>query len=132
MITTDPIRLESELVDVAGEDDGAVVVFAGVVRADEVSGRRVEKIQYDCYREMAAREMSQLVDQIRDEHGVTTIRALHRVGDVAVGEISLLVIVTSGHRGEAYDASRAVVNQIKRRVPIWKKEVYDDGSSKWV
>ncbi|MCK4773322.1 MAG: molybdenum cofactor biosynthesis protein MoaE [Candidatus Krumholzibacteria bacterium] len=132
MITKDPIRLDKELADVLDTDNGAVVVFTGVVRADAIEGRRVDRIHYDCYQEMAAGEMSLLIDQIRAESGVTSIRALHRVGDVPAGEISLLVVVTAGHRGEAYDASRKVVEEIKHRVPIWKKEIYDDGSSQWL
>jgi molybdopterin synthase catalytic subunit len=132
MITKHPIRLDQELTDVLDADNGAVVVFSGVVRADEKDGRRVGRIHYDCYREMAEGEMSQLVDEIRIQSGVTSIRALHRVGDVPVGEISLLVVVTAGHRDEAYDASQKVVDEIKHRVPIWKKEIYDDGSSQWL
>jgi molybdopterin synthase catalytic subunit len=132
MITDGSIRAEDLL---AGETDpgcGAVVVFTGVVRADEKDGRRVSRIHYDCYLEMARKEMSSLIDEIKASTGVKSIRAVHRIGDVPVGEISLLVVVHAGHRGEAYDASRRVVDEIKRRVPIWKKEIYDDESSKWL
>ncbi len=132
MITKDPIRLDKELADILDADNGAVVVFTGVVRADVIEGRRVGRIHYDCYQEMAAGEISQLVDEIRNVSGVASISVLHRIGDVPVGEISLLVVVTAGHRGEAYDASRKVVEEIKHRVPIWKKEIYDDGSSRWL
>jgi molybdopterin synthase catalytic subunit len=132
VITDKPIRIEDHLAAGTDADNGAVVVFAGVVRADERGGRRVTHISYECYDEMARREMTELLDEVRDETGVSDIRLVHRVGDVPVGDISLLVVVTAGHRGEAYEASRKVVEEVKRRVPIWKKEIYDDESGRWV
>jgi molybdopterin synthase catalytic subunit len=132
MITDQPIHLEDRLSGLLGAESGAVVVFAGVVRADVEGGRKVTRIHYDCYREMAEREMARLTEEIRASTGVHAIMAVHRVGDVPVGEISLLVVVTAGHRSEAYDASRRAVDEIKLRVPLWKKEIYDDGSSRWI
>ena len=132
MITDKPIRVENFLAAGSDPDHGAVVVFAGVVRADEKDGRRVTRIHYDCYEEMARRELSELVDKVREESGVSEIRAVHRVGDVPAGDVSLLVVVTAGHRAEAYEANRRVVEEIKRRVPIWKKEIYDDKSARWL
>ena len=132
MITRQPIRVEEYLAGAPGPGEGAVVMFAGVVRADEKDGRRVTRIHYDCYEEMAEREMTALVDSIEETTGVSAIRAVHRVGDVPVGDVSLLVVVTAGHRAEAYEARRLVVEEIKRRVAIWKKEIYDDESGKWL
>lgn len=132
MITDKPIETEKLLADLSDPDCGAVVVFAGIVRADEKDGKRVSRIHYDCYREMAQQEMSRVTEEIKGSSGVKSIRAVHRIGDVPVGEVSLLVVVASGHRGEGYDASRRVVDEIKKRVPIWKKEVYDDESSRWL
>jgi molybdopterin synthase catalytic subunit len=132
MITDSPIRIEEHLASGADVASGAVVVFAGVVRADEKDGKRVTHIHYDCYEAMARRELEELAESVRRETGVSEIRVVHRVGDVPVGDVSLLVVVQAGHRAEAYDASRRVVEEIKRRVPIWKKEVYDDQSGEWV
>lgn len=132
MITDSPIRITEHLAPGTDDASGAVVVFAGVVRADERDGKRVTRIHYDCYEAMARRELEELAESVRRETGVSEIRAVHRVGDVPVGEVSLLVVVRAGHRAEAYDASRRVVEGIKRRVPIWKKEVYDDQSGEWV
>ena len=132
MITHQPINVEKYLARAVGPDEGAVVTFAGVVRADEREGRRVTHIHYECYEQMAVREMTALVNSIEEETGVEAITAVHRVGDVPVGDVSLLVVVTAGHRAEAYEASRLVVEEIKRRVPIWKKEIYDDDSGKWL
>jgi molybdopterin synthase catalytic subunit len=81
---------------------------------------------------MARRELSELVEKVREDAGVSDIRAVHRVGDVPAGDISLLVVVTAGHRAQAYEANRRVVEEIKRRVPIWKKEIYDDESARWL
>lgn len=130
MITDRAIRVEEHIAALPG--DGAVVVFTGVVRADEKDGRRVTHIHYECYEEMAQRELDQLEKEVSVATGVTGIRVLHRVGDVLAGEVALLVVVTAGHRDEAYEASRTVVEEVKHRVPIWKKEVYDDGTAEWL
>lgn len=132
MITDKPIRMEDFLAGGADPEQGAVVVFAGVVRADEKDGRRVTSIHYDCYEEMARRELSDLVETVRGDTRVSGIRVVHRVGNVPAGDVSLLVVVTAGHRAEAYEANRRVVEEIKRRVPIWKKEIYDDESARWL
>ena len=130
MITDRAIRVEEHIAALPG--DGAVVVFTGIVRADERDGRRVTHIHYECYEEMAKRELDALIEEVRAATGVTGIRVLHRVGDVPAGEVAMLVVITAGHRGEAYEASRTVVEEVKHRVPIWKKEVYDDGAAEWL
>jgi len=130
LITDRAIRVEEHIAALPG--DGAVVVFTGIVRADERDGRRVTHIHYECYEEMAKRELDALIEEVRTATGVTGIRVLHRVGDVPAGEVAMLVVVTAGHRGEAYEASRTVVEEVKHRVPIWKKEVYDDGAAEWL
>jgi molybdopterin synthase catalytic subunit len=130
LITDLPISVKDHIAALPG--DGAVVVFTGIVRADEKDGRRVTHIHYECYETMAQRELEALEEEVRAATGVTGIRVLHRVGDVPAGEVALLVVVTAGHRGEAYEASRTVVEEVKHRVPIWKKEVYDDGTAEWL
>ena len=130
MITDRAIRVAEHIAALPG--DGAVVVFTGIVRADERDGRRVTHIHYECYEEMAKRELDALIEEVRAATGVTGIRVLHRVGDVPAGEVAMLVVATAGHRGEAYEASRTVVEEVKHRVPIWKKEVYDDGAAEWL
>jgi molybdopterin synthase catalytic subunit len=132
MITDKPIPLDEHLALTGDDENGAAVVFAGVVRADEKDGRHVVSIHYDCYRDMAERELADVVETVRKASGASSITAVHRVGAVPVGEVSLLVVSKAGHRAEAYDANRLVVEEIKRRVPIWKKEIYDDESSEWV
>ena len=110
---------------------GAVVTFRGVVRGDAGAGRRVEALVYEAYADMAEREIDRLVAEARRRWRLDAARVEHRVGLVAVGQVSVVVIVAAQHRAEAYAASRFLIDQIKRRVPIWKREQYDDGTSEW-
>jgi len=130
MITDQPIRVEEH---VAGDQDpkyGAVVTFCGVVRSNN-EGRAVTGIFYDCYREMAAAEMGRIVEGVVEEFGVGSLKVLHRIGELTVGDVSLLVVASAPHRREAFDAARRAVDEIKRRVPIWKKERYADATAEW-
>lgn len=128
MITTDPIGLVHEPFDAA---NGAVVTFAGVVRSRN-DGRRVRSIHYHAYPEMAELEIARLVEEARAEFGVSDATITHRVGEVAVGEASLLVIVRAPHRDAAFAAAQWIITEIKRRVPIWKQECYDDDTRRWL
>ncbi len=111
--------------------NGAVVSFTGVVRSHD-GGRRVTGIYYDCYRAIAEREVAAMVKDIRATFGVDSISACHRIGEVGAGEIALLVVVSAAHRREAFDACQAVIDRIKTRVPIWKKQRYADATAKWL
>ena len=111
--------------------DGAVVSFVGVVRRDRHGARTVDAIEYDAYIEMAERQIGQLVAQARARWPLGGVRIRHRIGTVPAGQISVVVAVTAGHRAEAYAASRMLIEGIKQQVPIWKREVYDDGTSRW-
>jgi molybdopterin synthase catalytic subunit len=110
---------------------GAVVTFAGVVRSHN-NGRAVTGMFYECYREMAEREMTQIVDEVRGKRELGVVRLVHRVGEVAPGEMSLLVVVTAEHRQAAFDACQEIVDEIKKRAPIWKKERYADSTESWL
>ncbi len=131
MITERKITPEELLTGDLDPKSGAVVVFAGVVRADQTE-RRVTKIHYECYTVMAEKELAGIVEETIAGFDVRDIKLLHRVGTVPVGEISLLVVVASGHRKAAFDASVSIVDEIKKRVPIWKKECYDDNTFRWI
>jgi len=109
---------------------GAVVTFEGVVRAKN-EGRDVTAIYYDCYREMAEREIADIILETRRTYRVATVRIIHRIGEVAAGETSLLVIVAAAHRKDAFAACSYIVDTLKRRAPIWKKERYADNSARW-
>lgn len=134
MITEKKITVEDRTPGRYDDEGGAVVWFAGVVRADpDAAGtRRVARIHYDCYRDMARREMETIRRDIETREDVRSVEILHRVGDVPAGEISLLVVVVSGHRRAAFEACSRAVDAVKERVPIWKKEIYDDETSRWL
>ena len=131
MITDKPIHLDRELTRDFGPDSGALVTFTGAIR-ERNNGRRVKGIFYDCYREMAEREIGRIIQDVQKTHRLRNVRAVHRVGEVAVGEIWLLVAVTAEHRREAFEGCHAIVDEIKRRAPIWKKEHYADHTAQWI
>jgi molybdopterin synthase catalytic subunit len=130
MVTEQPIRVEEHVV--GGQDPryGAVVTFCGVVRSNN-AGRTVTGILYECYREMAEAEMERIVEDVARECGVGSLRIVHRIGELKAGEVSLLVVASAEHRRKAFDATRRAVEEIKRRVPIWKKERYADARAEW-
>ena len=131
MITSETIRASEHLIGEFDPTCGGVVTFCGVVRSPH-EGHEVVGIFYDCYREMAEREIDSIVAAIKKECSVESIKVVHRIGEVAVGEVSLLVAVAAEHRREAFVAAQRVIDEIKRRVPIWKKERYADSATKWL
>lgn len=110
---------------------GAVVTFEGVVRSKN-GAKRVTGISYECYTAMAEREIDRIAAAACDRYGATSIDVVHRVGEVPAGEVSLLVTVVAPHRREAFEACKHVIDEMKTRVPIWKKERYDDHTSRWL
>ena len=112
------------------DDAGAVALFYGVVR-DHNRGRRVMHLEYDAYPEMATKVMRQIAAEVKERFGVAEIAIQHRTGRLGIGETSLLVAVSSAHRKEAFEACQALVDRFKETVPVWKKEVFEDGEE-WV
>ena len=110
---------------------GAVVTFEGRVR-DHNEGKQVQSLEYEVYVEMAEKEGSRIIEETRERFGVLEIRAVHRMGRLEIGDIAVWVGVASAHRSEAFDACRYVIDALKHRLPIWKKEAYVDGSTEWV
>jgi molybdopterin synthase catalytic subunit len=111
-------------------EDGAVVVFEGVVR-NNTKGRPTRFLEYECYESMALRRMEQIVMEIARAHAVGRIAIVHRLGRLEIGEASVAVIVTAPHRQAAFQAALEGINRLKREVPIWKKEFFEDGAV-WV
>jgi molybdopterin synthase catalytic subunit len=109
--------------------DGAVVTFIGVVRGIS-EGKRVLRLEYETYAKMAERQLKRLVEEIKRRWGARAAIA-HRVGNVEVGQISVIIVVSSPHRAEAFEGCRYAIERIKEVAPIWKKEVYEDGEE-WV
>ncbi len=108
-------------------EDGAVVVFDGTVR-NQSRGRKTLYLDYEAYEEMAARQMSLLAREARGRFGVRHVTMVHRLGRLYVGETSVLIVVASAHRAQAFDACRWLIDTLKKTVPIWKKETFEDGA----
>ena len=126
-----PIDLPRLLAEVSAVSNGATVLFVGTVR--EVNdGRAVTGIDYSAYLAMAERELAAIVREAGERFGTPHVAVEHRLGYLAVGEASVAVAVAHPRRAAAYDASRFVIDEIKRRVPIWKREHYADGTREWV
>jgi molybdopterin synthase catalytic subunit len=138
LVELDPLFLVTEaeldpgpLVEAVRVDAaGAVALFYGVVRNENL-GRRVLYLEYDAYPEMAVKKMRQVADEVRQKFLITGVGVHHRVGRLEIGETSLLVAVSSGHRAEAFEACHYAVDRIKQVVPIWKKEVFE-GGQEWI
>ncbi len=130
-VTAEPIDAARLLGDSVSADDGAALLFWGVVR-NQNDGRPVSHLEYHAYAAMAERMMLQIGEEAILRFGVGGVRIVHRVGRLAIGEASVAIAVASPHRAEAYEASRYVIEELKRRVPVWKREGYVDGESEWV
>ncbi|HEX8363327.1 MAG TPA: molybdenum cofactor biosynthesis protein MoaE [Longimicrobium sp.] len=124
----DPARV---LGDALSPSDGAALLFWGVVR-EQNEGRAVSQLEYHAYEAMAEKEMLRIADEARERWETGDIRVVHRVGLLRVGEASIAIAVAAPHRGEAYEASRYVIEQVKQRVPVWKREGYVEGDREWV
>ena len=108
-------------------EDGAVVVFDGIVR-NNTRGRRTLFLVYEAYEEMALRQMQALAEEAVAVHGVRQVAMVHRLGRLEVGETSVLIAVSSAHRAQAFEACRWLIDTLKKTVPIWKKEHFEDGA----
>jgi molybdopterin synthase catalytic subunit len=129
-ITEEPIQAE-RLLDLGSRADGALLLFVGRVR-NHNDGRPVARLRYEAYTEMAERELEAILREAADRCEATRIEAVHRTGTLEIGEASVAIAVASPHRASAFEASRYVIEEIKKRLPVWKREVYADGSDAWV
>ncbi len=109
---------------------GAVVTFVGVVRG-ETEGRPVLYLEYEAFEPLAREKLSELATEMKARFGVDEVAVAHRLGRAEVGEVITVIAVASAHRAEAFEACRFGIEQLKERVPIWKKEVFQDGEH-WV
>ena len=132
MIEITEQQLNAEIITnlVRRDSNGAVVTFLGNTR-DNFEGKRVIRLEYEAYVKMAVKKLEEIRQEMMQEFGIEDIAIAHRIGVVDIGETSLVVAVASPHRTEAFQACHKVVDRVKEIVPIWKKEVYADGS-RWV
>ena len=130
-ITSESLDDLSAFDDLSAHSDGAVLVFQGRVRETN-DGRAVVSLGYEAYGEMAEKELRRICDEAMSRFDVGAVRAIHRVGDLELGEVSVVVGVAAPHRGDCYEASRYVIEELKDRLPVWKHERYADGGAAWV
>ena len=123
-----PAELAAALAD---EACGALVTFEGWVR-NHNDGRTVERLEYEGYEALATKEGERVVTEALSRFRITHARCVHRLGPLALGELAVWVGVSAHHRGEAFAACRYIIDAVKDRVPIWKKEFYPGGDSGWV
>lgn len=126
-----PLRPEDLLSETTSPANGAAVLFVGTVR--EVNeGREVTGIDYSAYSAMAEAELAAIVREVAERYETSHVVVEHRIGTLALGEASIAIAVAHPRRAAAFDAARMVIEEVKRRVPIWKREHYADGTREWV
>lgn len=135
-LTDGPVsqNLISHLIEKIGEktDSGGHMIFLGQVRADIINGKEVKAIEYSAYESMVNVEAENIKKQILSQFGdVKSIDIIHSKGVVSAGELSLVVLVSAGHRLQAFQACSKTVELIKDKLPVWKKEIFDDDSHMW-
>jgi MoaE-MoaD fusion protein len=126
-IVREPIDPEAVIGRLKQPADGAAVIFDGVVR-DNTRGRRTLYLDYEAYEVMALKQMESLVVEARAHFGVRGASIVHRLGRLEIGETSVLIVVAAAHRGAAFEACRWIIDTLKKTVPIWKKEYFEDGA----
>jgi molybdopterin synthase catalytic subunit/molybdopterin converting factor small subunit len=126
-IVREPIDAQAVLAQLKQPADGAAVVFDGVVR-NNTRGRRTLYLEYESYEAMALKQMESLAAEARTRFGVRAASIIHRLGRLEIGDTSVLIVVASAHRGAAFDACRWIIDTLKKTVPIWKKEYFEDGA----
>jgi molybdopterin synthase catalytic subunit len=130
-VTADPIDTARLLAECTTHADGAALLFVGVVR-EQNEGRAVDHLEYSACTAMAERVLAEISREAAQRWQTGGIAVVHRVGRLELGEASVAIAVASPHRDAAYQASRYIIEQLKRRVPIWKKEGYLEGESEWL
>ena len=129
-LTEGPVNLTAVVVAVVDERAGAIATFLGTVRAQS-RGREVIALEYEAYEEMAEDVMAQIATEVTERYKLCKVAISHRVGRVEVGETSVAIAVSAPHRHDALAACKDVIDTLKERVPLWKKELYEDGEE-WI
>ena len=130
-IASEPFDIQRLISGFASEEDGALLLFLGVVR-NQNEGREVAGLEYEAYEEMGEAVLEEIAREAQAACGSDRILIQHRVGVLEVGGVSTVIAVATPHRAEAYEASRYIIEEIKKRLPVWKKENYVEGDSQWV
>jgi molybdopterin synthase catalytic subunit len=125
-LTREPIDTRKIANDIKKPEDGALVLFEGIVR-NNAQGKAVRFLEYDAYDSMALKKLEELGAQALNQFEIRDVAIVHRLGHMEIGECSVVIAVASAHRGAAFDACRYIIDTLKKIVPIWKKEFYEDG-----
>jgi len=126
-VVREKIDTDALLAKIKQREDGAVVVFEGIVR-NHTRGRRTLFLEYEAYEEMALKQLESLAAQAQSQFAIRDVAIIHRLGRLEIGETSVLIAVASAHRAAAFDACRWLIDTLKRTVPIWKKEHFEGGA----
>ena len=130
-VITEAIVPQDLVASVAGPRNGAVILFLGTVRDHSDGKEGVTHLEYEAYRGVVEDKIRDVVEEARDRWPLDRVAAVHRIGTLTVGEISVAIAVGAGHRSEVFDAGRYLIDELKRRAPIWKKEHWP-GGAEWV
>ncbi|MCY4156201.1 MAG: molybdenum cofactor biosynthesis protein MoaE [Gammaproteobacteria bacterium] len=130
-ISADAIDQAAELAALEDAASGAAVCFCGRVR-NHNEGRVVVRLEYECYEELAVSEGARVLAEARERFGASRVLCVHRTGDLAIGDAAVWVGAAAAHRNEAFAAARYVIDEVKKRVPIWKREHYPEGPAEWI
>ncbi len=130
-IQSQPLSLDAALDSLTNPQAGAIAVFIGLVRQHDGGRDGVTRLDYSAHPDAAA-ALQQIADEVAAQPGVCGVVALHREGELEVGDRAVLCLVAAEHRGQAFDGARALIEECKRRVPIWKRQHFSDGEPTWV
>jgi len=125
------ITPESVISAVESDDAGAIVHFLGTVR-NNTGGRKTLCLEYESYTPMAEKKMTEIGQEIHQKWGLDRVAMVHRIGRLQIGEVSVAVAVASPHRSDGFEACKYAMDRLKQVVPIWKREIWEDGEEKWV
>ena len=129
-ILTEPLDIQQSIDGVMSSESGGIDVFIGIVR-NATKGKRVVRLEFEAYEKMAVSEMQKIADEVVKRWPVHKILIHHRTGVLEVGEVPVVIAVSAAHRAAAFEACRYTIDTLKQTVPIWKKEVFEDGEV-WV
>lgn len=127
LLTREPLDIAGLTAGVRGEEDGAIVTFDGFVR-NESGGRATRYLEYEAYEAMALVKMQEIAAQAHEKFEIHRVAVAHRLGRLEIGETSVFIAVSAAHRAAAFEACRFAIDTLKRTVPIWKKEFFQDGA----
>jgi molybdopterin synthase catalytic subunit len=131
ILTEQPIRLDPLIDQVRAPDRGGIAIFLGLVR-DHHQGKGVLGLDYSAYGPMAELETEKIIKEAAGRWSTVAVAVQHRLGALTVGDTAVAIVAAAAHRGEAFEACRYVIEELKKRVPVWKREMFVDGTVEWV